>query len=196
MSAIVATMTGVCLGLSILYLGLLASTWRHRRAVQTYRFHAIRDDLDMLLVTGELKADDELARFLRFVLNLGIASAGDMGLRRAVQVAQTIDERLPDAPGVTGKDLLADAASRGEAVQHVVAGTFLALADMLLANDLLALAAIRVQAMVARVRAMFKPWKPEELRARRYRVPRHASSEVAQRARRFEHLADQVCLHT
>lgn len=132
-------MNAFILGLATSAVGLLFARLilnHHARLLraneQAYRFHAIRDQLQLLAVDGEVDQQSEIYQFLIWVTNLAIRNAGTMKLRDVLQIARNVEQRLQGAPPRLFEEALR---KESRPLQEVASATFDALAQMLLAND-------------------------------------------------------------
>src|SRR5690606_36935102 len=112
---------------------------------QAFRFHAIRDEAESLVLSGLVERNDEVIGYVRWVANLGIRNAGTLSLTEAIATARRIEAQLPDGASPSAfEDFLQEVKERPEPLQHLVAATFTALALMLVANDRVARAGLWV----------------------------------------------------
>lgn len=123
---------------AIVPLSILALTLRkHARELkarkQAFMFHALRDDLQDLVLNGIVQQDGVAYRFLYMTVNLGIANAGTLRLRDILRIAQQVDTKVQEQ----SQKLWRDIRTQDEQVQSLVAETFSTLTQILIANDIL-----------------------------------------------------------
>lgn len=138
------TMTSLLVGLVALALAVLVQSLALRSRArslriqeQAFRFHAIRDELQLLALRGDVAQSGELYQILMWTSNLAIHNAGEARLRDMVRLARVVDPRM-----AVVQELL-DMKRHPKALQKLAAETFNALTMMLIVNDWLVLGGLR-----------------------------------------------------
>ncbi|MEO5825127.1 MAG: hypothetical protein ABIR59_04510 [Gemmatimonadales bacterium] len=112
----------------------------HRRLLtaqeQAFRFHAIRDELELMAVNKEISPNDQVFEFVRWTTNVCIQGAGKLTLREALRTVKTIESSLPaEMRGSDHGRFVKAIERRPESLQKLVGEMFFAMATMLVAND-------------------------------------------------------------
>jgi len=183
-------MTAVIVGLGSLALALLIvrimlNHWARRLKVreQAFRFHAIRDDLQLLALEGVIKQSDPAYDFLLWTTNLGIQNAGVMRLRDLVSIAARIDSRIES-------DIPKRLERSPKEVQRVAAELFEALVMMLIRNDWIVLAGWHCMRAVSSTWRWLRPTVRLLDRLAARIVP--ARARAVEYAREYSQVADRL----
>lgn len=99
---------------------------------QSFRFHDLRDRLQVLAVEGKIDRGSSAYDFLEFTINLAIRNAGVMKLSEVLRLSKTIESRM--AVKKT-EDVFASFRRQDEQVQNLAADVFNSLGVMLISND-------------------------------------------------------------
>lgn len=190
-------MTGLMVGLVALAVAVMIQRLilrsRARTLVareQAFRFHAIRDELQLLALRGDVEQQSGPYEFLMWTTNLAIRNAGTMKLRDVVRIVRAIDFKMAELPT---RQLENELASSPKPLQRLAADTFEALTKMLVANDTLVRGGLYCAELTARTWALCRP----AFRFLIHRVdalaqhvaPSHA--EAVQYARKYSDIADR-----
>jgi hypothetical protein len=135
MNAILAALVACALAFLIERVMLQKHARRLKASEQAFRFHAIRDELQLLAMHGEVRTDSRVYQFLLWTANVAIHNAGVFKIRDMIAIAHQVRTRME----VVAASRSFDEAVKAEpkAVQHITGETFDALAAMLVANDAL-----------------------------------------------------------
>src|SRR5260370_11076864 len=99
---------------------------------QCFKFHELRDRLQVIAVEGKIEIGSETYQLLLFIINLSIRNAGVMKLSEILKAAKAIEKRVNAS---TSERVFADIRSHNQEVQHLSAVVFDALPRMLISND-------------------------------------------------------------
>ena len=143
---------------------------------QAFKFHELRDRLQLLATEGKIKQDSVAFSFLMFALNLAIQNAGVMKLSTLLALSKTINRKMNVPPH--------DFRCENEEVQQLAADVFSELSNMLISNDgitmLLAKSAGEVTGAIRQLaRRILEVLIPEQ-------------SKVVREARKYQHLSLQI----
>jgi len=117
---------------------------------QAFHFHAIRDELQYLALKGEVDPHCELYEFLMFTSNLAIRNAGIFRLRDLIRLARTVKQEIPDR-------FVGMIESQPESLQRLAGQTFVALTQMLIANDPIVRAGVECFISANRAKEFVRP---------------------------------------
>lgn len=132
MQLLIFSLSIFALGLLIEILMLCRRAPRLNVKEQAFRFHALRDDLQLLAVDGHISVTSLSYHTLMLMLNVAIRNAGLMKLREILVIAETVRKELAQS---NAKELQSDIQRHGVKVQELASQCFKAFADMLVAND-------------------------------------------------------------
>ena len=99
---------------------------------QTFKFHELRDRLQLLAVEGKIGTAASTYRFLQFTLNLCIRNAGTMKLSELLKLSKIIHRKMRVQPS---HDVFSELRTESEEVQELTADIFHELSCMLIVND-------------------------------------------------------------
>jgi hypothetical protein len=99
---------------------------------QTFKFHELRDRLQLLAVDGKIEQASATYDFLQFTLNLALKNAGVMKLSEMLKLSRIIDRKMKVTEFY---DVLSELRRKDEEVQKLAADMFNALGYMLISND-------------------------------------------------------------
>lgn len=135
MNAILAALAACALAFLLERLMLANHARRLKASEQAFRFHAIRDELQLLALRGELSTNSRVYEFLLWTANVAIHNAGVFKIRDMIAIAHQVRTRMEyvSASRSFSEAIMAEP----KAVQHLAGETFDALAAMLVANDAL-----------------------------------------------------------
>jgi stage V sporulation protein SpoVS len=122
--------TGIGLGIPLAFLWARKPLLRLKS--QAYRFHELRDRLQLLNIQNKIDNTSPGYNFLMFSLNLAIRNAGTMSLSDVLKISRAVKER---AEGNGFEEIAEDIRRQGEEAQKLSAEFFQALAVMLISND-------------------------------------------------------------
>lgn len=132
MNGIIAGLTFLAIALGIQRAFLLKRETALRVKEQAFRFHALRDNLQLFSLDGKIQQASPSYGFLLALTNLGIKNAGILNVRDILLATKgTIQE--VDTTRINR--LLDDIRQQGKAFQELAANCFLAFGDMLICND-------------------------------------------------------------
>ena len=126
--ALAALLMALCIPLGILW----KREPRLRSREQAYRFHELRDRLQVLNIQGKIRSESVGYTFLMFSLNLAIRNAGTMRLSDVLQISRAVRRKAED---ITFAQIADDVRRQGEEAQTLSAEFFGSLAAMLISND-------------------------------------------------------------
>jgi hypothetical protein len=111
--------------------------WRRRTLLRTkeqrFRFHDLRDRLQLLVIEHKLEPGTRLHHFLLATINLAIRNAGVLKLREIIALSRSVKK---EARGEnTFVTLQAEIVRQPKEVQALSAEVFNSLAAMLIVND-------------------------------------------------------------
>jgi hypothetical protein len=136
--------------LSILAAGftLMSLTLQHRVPMlrakeQAFRFHALRDQLQLLAVEGRISTTSVGYKGLLRMLNIAIRNAGLMKLGEMLRTAESAKDTIDNKP--TFEKFEEDIQRHDAAIQQLASDCFSAYVYMLISNDSL----VRVAFMLA-----------------------------------------------
>lgn len=112
----------------------ILSGWddKMRSAEYCYRFHRLRDELQMMAIQGKLETSSLTYNFLMQSLNLAIRNAGTMKLRDILGIANKVKEHVE----ATHFDAICeDIAKHGTPVSDLAGHVFSTISEILIAND-------------------------------------------------------------
>ena len=111
--------------------------WRRRVLLkakeQCFRFHDLRDRLQMLAVEHKVEPTSRVHDFLLYVINIAIRNAGVIKLSQILNISQTVKKEA--AGGSEFEQLQAEIRSYPKDVQALASQVFSSFAWMLVAND-------------------------------------------------------------
>jgi len=120
---------------------------RLRASEQAYRFHALRDDLQLLAAGKFISVASPVFEFLMFTLNMAIRNAGAIRLREVLQLSKLIDKEVERHQF---EKLLAEIQDCDPRVQQLAGRTFFSFAHMLIANDWLVASGLAIRQRINR----------------------------------------------
>lgn len=132
MKAIIVALTLVAIALTFERLYLRWQRKRLRVTEQSFTFHKLRDELQLLAVDGQIEVDSHLYGFLSVMLNLGIRNAGTLRASQVVQMAKTRTHEFDDD---SNDSLVRHVKMYNPQVQHFVGKCFYEFSRMLVLND-------------------------------------------------------------
>lgn len=132
MNPILIGLTVTAIGLLIELLVLDARNPKLRATEQAYKFHELRDRLQILMVEGKIDARSVAHQFLILSLNLAIKNAGVMSLTQILKLSRAVKR---NADEVTFQHIIEDVHRQGVQVQKLYDEFFQALVVMLISND-------------------------------------------------------------
>lgn len=154
MTSILVAVVALAIAVAIQRL-VLAPRGRVLRAhEQAFRFHTIRDELQTLALKGVVRQDDPVYSFVMWTTNLCIRNAGVIRLRDTLSTARTVDSKVQ---GESFNRFLRDVKRKPEPLQQLVGQTFIALAEMLVANDHLVRAGLKGAIIAANAWKLLQP---------------------------------------
>lgn len=103
-----------------------------RARSQCFKFHELRDRLQILAVEGKIEIGASTYKFLQFTLNLCIRNAGTMKLSALLKLSKIIHRKMRVQPS---HDVFSDLRTESEEVQELTADVFHELSCMLIVND-------------------------------------------------------------
>jgi len=132
-------MTPVLVALTMTVIGLLVplAVLRRRDVLlrskeQAYRFHELRDRLQILNAEGKIQPESIGYSFLMFSLNVAIKNAGVMSLSDMLQMSRAVKKK---AEYITFEQIAEDFRKQSEEAQILSAEFFRSLTLMLISND-------------------------------------------------------------
>jgi len=157
MTAIMVGLISLALAVLLQRLMLERRARRLKACEQAFKFHAIRDELQLLALKKAVQQDNEVYDFILWTANLCIRNAGVIKLRDTLRVARIVHSKLN--PEMTGRqrELLKAVKSAPPELQHLAGETFKALAEILVANDALVRAGLGVAVMAIQARKLIRP---------------------------------------
>lgn len=171
MTSILVALTATLIGLSIEFAVLRKRKSQLRRKGHTYRFHELRDRLQLLNLQGKLENTSISYKFLMSSINLAIKNAGTMRLSDVLQISRAVKK---EAECITIKQIAEDSRRQSAEAATVLADFFQALTAMLISNDSITsimftvtrlLAALLNQAAFGAVVSVGKALAPEQAEA-------------------------------
>jgi hypothetical protein len=129
MSSLVLGLAAGALALFIQRVALCHRGSAVRTAEQAYRFHELRDELQLLVIDGKLSSSSYVYLCLVAIANLCIRNAGVFRLRDLVAMTSQIDQKME------GRSVVKAVQEMNPAVQETAGKIFYAFAQMLISND-------------------------------------------------------------
>jgi hypothetical protein len=126
--ALVSTLVAFLLGRLVLYKYVRSLNIKD----QSFRFHELRDRLQLLAIDGKIEKTSRTYEFLQFTINLSIKNAGSMKLSELLNLAKAINVKM-NVPRTD--EIFADIRRHDQEVQQLSADMFASLARMLISND-------------------------------------------------------------
>lgn len=156
-----------------------------RAREQAFRFHELRDRLQLLVIEHRISTSSHAYRTLMTIVNLGIRNAGVMKLSDLIELAKLVRHNMDVAPF---EHFERELKKHDVEVQRLAADSFNAFAEMLVSNDhLTSLMAKAVEA--AANRANYAVVRSAKSLARRI-TPDHAT--VVSEASRYQHWGNRL----
>jgi hypothetical protein len=189
-------MTAIIVGLCALAIAVAIQGFmlrRHARGLkareQAFRFHAIRDELQLLAIREEVDPNTDLYQFLMYTANLAIQNAGVMRLRDILALARRVKQEIP-------QQFLRALETAPKPLRKLTAETFGALASMLVANDPLVAMGLSAAALTAKAWSFIRPLLRSVISAidalAKQIAPSHA--EAVRYARDYSNIAGRFAL--
>lgn len=160
MELLIFSLSIFTLGLSIEISFLCRRIPRLNMKEQAFRFHALRDELQLSAVNGDIPVTSLSYRMLMLMLNIAIRNAGLMKLRDILMMTETVRKQLGRS---NAEELQNDIQRHGPKVQELASKCFTVFADMLVANDYivrLVMAAVHSPFVKYAVLPLFRMLKP------------------------------------
>jgi hypothetical protein len=132
MVPVLVALTTTVIGLLVPFAVLRRRDVLLRSEEQAYRFHELRDRLQMLNVEGKMEAASVGYLFLMSSLNIAIKNAGVMNLSDILQISRAVRKK---AEYITFEQIAEDVRRQSEEAQVLSAEFFRCLALMLISND-------------------------------------------------------------
>lgn len=181
MSAIMVALFSALVAMTIGSLVLRRHMRLNKIRSQSFKFHELRDRLQLLAIEGKLTPGSPVYDFLAFTLNLAIRNAGEMRLSELLRFTRMIDGRMK----VPARDVFAEFRSDSE-VQKLAADVFNALSQMLIANDFVYVLARAVELSASKLRGAIFDGMKRMVRALARIVPVYGEAiDEARKYRRF-----------
>ena len=121
------------------------TTSRLRAKEQAFKFHALRDRLQLLVAEGQVEASSLTYAFLMRMLNFSIRNAGAIGLRQTLEFSEKVRKNIGEGQfDVVAKDI----SKHGAEVQKLAQEFFGTFAWMLVSNDWLVKSGVRAASAV------------------------------------------------
>jgi len=155
MESLIVGLASLVAGVSIqrAFLGNLGSKLRARE--QAFQFHALRDELQLLIAEGRMSTSSLTHDFLMKFLNFCIRNAGALKLREILEMA----ERVKNTPGKNQfSRVMEDIQKHDSEVQQLAQKFFFALANMLVSNDWLVRGGVETAKAIATSWRAIKPF--------------------------------------
>lgn len=126
--ALISTAVAIFFGMAILY------KYQRRIATneQSFRFHELRDKLQLLAIDQKIDRKSPVYEFLLFTINLAIKNAGTMKLSQLLRLSDAIGKRMN---ANAAHQMIADIQRQDQEVQQLSADVFESLSHMLISND-------------------------------------------------------------
>jgi|SRR6185437_857903 len=99
---------------------------------QEFKFHELRDRLQVLAVEQKISTSSSSYVFLHFILNLCIRNAGEMKLSELLKLSKIIDHKMSK---LSASNMFRELRKESEEVQRLAADVFQELGCMLIVND-------------------------------------------------------------
>ncbi len=131
MSSFIAGLLGLALALLIQCLQLRRRARELKATKQAFRFHHIRDELQVLAIDEKVRPSTPTYEFVMGTSNIAIRNAGILKLSDVLRLARIVGTRVDDE----SLEFFQDIRRQPPEVQRLAAETFKAMSDMLVAND-------------------------------------------------------------
>lgn len=156
-----------------------------RAKSQLFRFHELRDRLQLLAIEKKILPTSSVYNFLEFSINLAIKNAGIMKRSQLLKVAKDIDCKRESTQS---RDIFSEITQQSEDVQALAAEMFNALYSMLIANDGLTKAlATTIELATHKLRGVVRTTAKS---AMRLIFPER--SKAAREAIKFRHISERL----
>jgi hypothetical protein len=132
MVPVLVALTTTVIGLLVPFAVLRKRDVLLRSKEQAYRFHELRDRLQILNVEGKIEAASISYLFLMSSLNLAIKNAGVMTLSDVLQISRAVRKK---AEYITFEQIADDVRGQSEEARILLAEFFQSLTVMLISND-------------------------------------------------------------
>jgi hypothetical protein len=132
MNATIMALSSVAVALTFERFYLRSQHRKLRIAEQTFTFHRLRDELQLLAVNKQIEVNSLLYDFLATMLNLGIKNASTL---RASQVMQIAKRNSQQFSGSTNETLIDHVKMYNHEVKNFVGICFYEFSKMLMIND-------------------------------------------------------------
>jgi hypothetical protein len=143
--------------LSALLAGLIQVVILDRRRIllrakeQCFRFHELRDMLQILAIEGKIKQESRIYQFLFFMINVAIRNAGVMKLSDLLRMSKTVKTEV-EGPGFEA--VTRELRSYPAEVQILASDVFNTFAKMLVVNDDLTFLLFNIATNIANIAAV------------------------------------------
>lgn len=188
MDVVVFALAALSVAVLIQRLWLIGRRSRLRGQEQAYALHSLRDELQLLAIDGQIKADSPMYAVLIQCLNVGIKNAGKMRLREALQLAKRLEHRAVPSDL---QQFVSEVQRQDQRVQNLVGKLLLTFAWMLVSNDWLVSAGVLVRRHVESSWTLVKPAAKavEGLASAVFRAIDPARVEAVSKAEKYRSLA-------
>jgi hypothetical protein len=156
-----------------------------------YRFHALRDELQLMAASRRLDTSSLTYSFLMFSLNLAIKNAGTMKLRDILRLADTVKERIE---ATRFEAIKADITTHDSSVGELAGRIFHTFYEILVSNDRWVSIAISMHRHIRHSWADIRPlleWIDRRVAAI-LTVFAPTKVNAAVRARQYQHWAERL----
>jgi hypothetical protein len=178
MNAFVFGLAATALAVMIQWVALSSRRTALHTVEQAYRFHELRDELQMLTLCGQLASTSRVYSCLMGMINVCIRNAGVFRVRDALDIAARVEQRLKPA------DRFTEEVRQSEpAVQELAGKVFLSFARMLISNDWIVRSAFKSVHVCQPTIQAFK-WLLERIDP--------ARTQAFREARRYERMAHSM----
>jgi hypothetical protein len=125
-----------------------------RAAEYCYRFHRLRDELQMMVIQRKLETSSLTYNFLMQSLNFAIRNAGTMKLREILEIANKVKERVEAAHFDA---ICEDIAKHDTHVSDLAGHVFSTISEILIANDRLVCIGVAVYRTIKKSMSFISP---------------------------------------
>jgi hypothetical protein len=132
MSAILIALISLLVAISLGTLLLYKQERPLKARAQAFKFHELRDKLQLLAIEGKIDKTSRAYEFLQFTINLAIKNAGVMRLTELLGLTKAINRRM-NTP--TATEVISEIRRHDQQVQQLSAEVFASISEMLISND-------------------------------------------------------------
>lgn len=147
MESFIAGLASLVLGIWIERALLANLAAKLRVKEQAFQFHALRDELQLLVAEGRIDPSSDVYEFLMQMTNFCIRNAGVLKLREVLEIAERVKSKIANNEF---KRIIEDIQKQDVQVQQLAQKFFFAVANMLISNDWLVRCGVQMATAIAK----------------------------------------------